>query len=173
MTSINQMNYKKMHGFDRVPMNVILDAKAALLPVLVRLFYEIFRTGEIPHKWLVNRVIPVYKKGQKDMAENYRPISNICSVAKIFEKCILNELEDIAHKSNKDLTGSNQFGFKKGCSTMSTMLEIQTKISNSIDKRKMCGIISLDLSAAFDTISKEILIDRLKISGLDPPPWLT
>ena len=106
------------------------------------------------------------KKGNKSDVNNYRPISNLCSLAKVFEKMILVKLDQIAEKNNIDLTGSLQHGFKKFHSTNTAMLSIQNAISKALDKNNFAALISLDLSAAFDAVNHDLLIKRLHTIGL-------
>ena len=69
-------------------------------------------------QWLISKTIPIYKsKGEKTDIENFRPISNLCSVSKIFEKLIRKRFLDIMTEQDADLTGNPQHGFKKSRST--------------------------------------------------------
>ena len=94
--------------------------------------------------------------------ENYRPISNLCSSSKIFEKLIL-EIQD---DQNVDITGKSQHGFKKNRSTASLSLTIQTIISHALEDDCNAVMVSLDLSAAFDTVNIKLLLKRMRIIGL-------
>ena len=63
----------------------------------------------------VNKVItPVFKKGKKDEISNYRPVANLCACSKIYERIILNRINEIEKEMEVDLTGTDQHGFKKG-----------------------------------------------------------
>jgi len=93
-------------------------------------------------------VLPLHKKGSKTVLDNYRPISNICSMDKLFQRIILNEL----NKRYPELEGAHQHGFKSGHSTSTAMVELQNKITNELDKGKRCVLYSVDLSAAFDLL---------------------
>ena len=85
---------------------------------LSRLFQLIYDTKEVPEQWKIAKVIPTHKKGTKDNVENYRPISNLCAMSKIYEKLILGHLWELADSENIDLTAKNQHGFKKERSTV-------------------------------------------------------
>ena len=80
---------------------------------LAKLFKLIYETKEVPDQWKIAKIIPTHKKGAKDNIENYRPISNLCAISKIYEKLILGHLWELADSENIDLTGENQHGFKE------------------------------------------------------------
>jgi hypothetical protein len=74
----------------------------------------------------VAKTIPVYKnKGNKKDVESYRPIANLCSTSKVFEKLILKHIREIQDKNECDITGQNQHGFKckRSTSTLSSQLK--------------------------------------------------
>ena len=120
----------------------------------------------MPEQWKIAKIIPTHKKGAKDNVENYRPISNLCAISKIYEKLILGHLWDLANSENIDLTGENQHGFKKEKSTVSAALHLQSTISRALDNNNYYALASLDLSSAFDIVNRELLYERLKIFGI-------
>ena len=157
---------KNSAGADRIPMRIIVDAKQILAPTICDLINKIFATKMIPDQWKVSRILPLHKKGDKHDIENYRPISNICSIAKIFEKSLLFKLQEMEKQHQTDLTGNRQHGFKKGHSTVTAMLEIQDIIAEAVDKGHYCAMISLDLSAAFDVVNHSKLFKVLSKMGI-------
>ena len=111
----------------------------------------------------------VYKsKGDKKDIENYRPISNLCSSSKIFEKLILKRILDLQKENNIDLTGKSQHGFKKKRSTTTLSLTIQTIIAQALDDDCEALMASIDLTAAFDMVNVDLLLNRMRIMGLPP-----
>jgi hypothetical protein len=157
---------KPCYGYDRVPMRVLKDAYVILKPTLLGLFGKIEKEGKIPQKWKISRVVPLFKKGERTNATNYRPISNVCSLAKLMERMILLNLEEMAEESNVNLTGKNQFGFKKNTSTSTLALVLQEKIARFLDNNEEIGVASLDMSAAFDLVDVELLTKRMHVLGI-------
>ena len=100
------------------------------------------------------------------MIDNYRPVANLCSTSKIFERMILNRISEIESLNNVDITGNQQHGFKKGRGTASAGLLLQSIISRSLDDDCYVALASIDLSAAFDVVDVGLLIKRLVILGL-------
>ena len=81
------------------------------------MFQKIYANGLIPEQWKVSKIIPIFKKRDKMKIENYRPIANLCSSSKIFEKLILKQINYFESKNKLDPTGKQQHGFKKCKST--------------------------------------------------------
>ena len=119
----------------------------------------------MPEQWKVSKIVPIFKKGCKTKIENYRPIANLCSSSKIFEKLILKQIHYLESKNKLDLTGKRQHGFKKNKSTATAGRLLQSIISRAADDDCFVLMASLDLSAAFDLVNIELLMKRLKIMG--------
>ena len=103
---------------------------------------------------------PLHKKGSKKSILNYRPISNLSSITKIFEKLVLGRIGVIEQREKCSLTGRSQHGLKN-CSTETACLQIQSMIASQCDIGKYVTVTSLDLTAAFDVVDTELLIKRL------------
>ena len=157
---------KKCEGFDRIPVSVLVDAIDILLTPLTTLFKMIYYQKTIPDQWKLAKIIPVFKKGNKNKIENYRPIANQCSTSKIFEKLILKQIHYLESTNNLDFTCKQQHGFKKNKSTATAGLLLQSLIVHATDANNYALMASLDLSAAFDLVNVGLLIKRLRILGL-------
>jgi hypothetical protein len=162
---------KKCHGYDNIPLVVLKDGAKILASPFTKLFEKIYETKEIPDQWKISRTLPLFKKGSKKNIESYRPISNLCSASKLFERLMLSRLTDIETSNGVDLTGKMQHGFKKGRSTVTALKEIQSQIAAKIDQGNFVAMGSLDLSAAFDVVNIDLLIARLTTLGL-PTDWM-
>jgi len=165
---VRDLKASKAFGPDRIPMIFYSEGTEQLTTSLAHLFRKIYQEMKIPDQWKCSRILPLLKKGDRSEFANYRPIANLCSVAKVFEKCILKRMLDIAKESQIDLTGEEQHGFKKNRSTVTAGLSLQHTISSALDEGLVAGCVSLDLSCAFDVIDHGLLIKRMKILGLPP-----
>ena len=165
-TAINSLKNKNCEGHDRIPVRILADGKLLLLKPLTQLFRKIYQTRQIPEQWLISKIIPIHKKGQMKNVENYRPIANLCSCSKIFEKLILQRIRKLEFDNKIDLTGKSQHGFKPKHSTLTAGLKLQTLITRAVDEDMYALMASLDLSAAFDVVNVELLLKRLNIIGL-------
>jgi hypothetical protein len=160
------LKIKNCEGYDRIPQRVIKDGINHIIEPLTFLFNSIYKTKQIPDQWKLAKVNPIPKKGSKNEISNYRPISNLCSVSKVFEKIILNRILELQSLFNVDLTGDQQYCFKKHRSTATCGLLLQSIITDHLDINETVGMASLDLSAAFDVVNIKLLIERIKILGL-------
>ena len=163
---IKSIKVKNCEGHDRIPQRIIVDGVDHLTAPITNLFSLIYMQNKIPQQWLMAKVNPIFKKGNKNIIENYRPISNLCSISKVFEKVILKRIMQIQNENKVDLTGDPQHGFKHAKSTATAGLIIQSILSRAIDSNQYALMASIDLSAAFDLVNTKLLIKRLKIIGL-------
>jgi len=147
-------------------MSVLIDGREMLSETIAVLINKISGGEPVPELWKVSKTIPIHKKGDLCNVQNYRPISNICSIGKVYEKWMLLRIGQIEKFNNISLTGKRQHGFKKNHSTMTAMLDLQNEIAEHMDGGDYVGLISLDLSAAFDVVDHKTLFKRLRKSGL-------
>ena len=133
---------QKIEGFDWIPVYILKDSKDLLLNPLTDLFEKIYSTGVIPDQWKVSKIVPIFKKGNKNEIENYRPIANLCSASKIFKKLILKQIQYLESTNKLDLTGKQQHGLKKSTATAGALL--QSIISRATDDIVGCrGLVQL------------------------------
>ena len=163
---LKQLKAKNCEGYDRLPLRVLKDGAPFLVKPLSALFKKIYETKEIPEQWKISKVIPLLKKGNKQEISNYRPISNLCSTSKVFEKLIQQRLQEIAKENDLDLTGIEQHGFKKERSTITAALTLQSLIAREMDEDGYAAMASLDFSAAFDLVNLDLLLKRMRRMGI-------
>jgi hypothetical protein len=145
-------------------MMLIKDCCDALAPTLASMFSEMIKVNYFPEDWKIAKITPIHKKGQKTEVSNYRPVSNLCSMSKVFEKCVLHRIEPTIQA---DLAQHGFKTFKTGHSTVTAALEIQHHVSETLDQRMNVTMYTLDLSAAFDMLRPDILQRKLKSTPID------
>ena len=90
---------------------------------------------------------------------NYRPVSLLCAMSKVFERVVYNQLYEY-FKQHK-LFHKNQYGFRDEHSTELASLELIDRILHDLDKKKNPIVVFMDLSKAFDTLNHAILLKNL------------
>ena len=100
---LESIKVKNSEGYDRIPQRVLVDGTEHLLAPLSKLFQLIYHEQSIPEQWRISKIIPVHKKGSKHVIENYRPVANLCSTSKIFERLILNRISQLELSGDVDL----------------------------------------------------------------------
>ncbi len=122
-----------------------------------------FETGIFPDILKIAKVIPLHKKESKIDHRNYRPISLLSVLSKIFEKLIYKRI--YSYLDQKKLLYSKQFGFRGNHSTNHAIISLTEHIRNLLDKGEyVCGIF-VDLEKAFDTVHHDILCEKIKSYG--------
>ncbi|KAM7290185.1 uncharacterized protein ISCGN_026849, partial [Ixodes scapularis] len=153
------LDAKKSSGPDEIP-NIFLKRYAEWCShYLVIIFKLTLDKGTIPRDWKCGKIIPVHKKGDKTILSNYRPISLTSTCCKTLEHILSKHLITFI-ESNK-LLGSNQYGFRRGCSTTTQLIEIFHDLSITADKGGQTDIIFLDFAKAFDRVSHPKLLYKL------------
>ena len=79
------LKIKNCEGVDRIPLRILNDGAEYLSNPITELMNVIYSTKKIPDQWRQAKIIPTHKAGPKDIIENYRPISNLCTISKVFE----------------------------------------------------------------------------------------
>ena len=103
----------------------------------------------------------IYKKGKKDKKENYRPVSILPVLSKIFERIMFIQMSAFF----EDFFNKQQCGFRKGYDTQQCLLKMLEKWKRSVDGGKAFGALLTDLSKAFDCLDHELLIAKLNAYG--------
>lgn len=125
------------------------------------LFNTFIQLKSFPSSWKESQVIPVFKKGAKSDPSNYRPISLIPNIAKIFETLLKDQIIKYINRFN--LLSSSQYAYRQFHSTTSCLLDIFDTTIHYLDNNLNVGHLYIDFSKAFDSINHLNLINKLKI----------
>ena len=157
---IDLLNPAKVCGPYSMPIKLLKMLGKQISIPLSDLINSSLTTGTFPTKLKVSKVNPLHKKGLNLDPNNYRPISLLSVLNKIYEKVIHARLYKFLE--NSQLFYSKQFGFRSNHSTNHALTSITETIKNSVDNGKFeCGMF-LYLKKAFDTVSHDILLDKLE-----------
>ena len=118
----------------------------------------------LPDDWRIASVSPVYKKGQKSLAENYRPISLTSVCCKIMEHILASKI--MKHGEENNILYPLQHGFRKGRSSETQLIEFVDDISKNLQEGQQTDILILDFAKAFDKVNHSLLIHKLQHYGI-------
>ena len=136
----------------------------SISPYLELLFNTCIYHGIFPDIFKIAQVIPLHKGGDKDDCNNYRPISLLPAIGKLFEKLISHRLSE--HLDSHNILSHHQFGFRKNYSTELAVNDIHEKLLNNLDKGLNSCTVFLDLAKAFDSVDHTILLRKLYKYGV-------
>jgi exonuclease III len=170
---ISNLPAKKAAGLDGISMQDLKRIGSLVAEPLCHLINCSFAEGKFPNVLKTSLVIPLHKKGDVKLAENYRPIALTSSISKVFEKAYLGRLCEYFAENN--LLLDNQHGFRQGRSTVSALFDVVTEVFKSLEKREKLNMILYDFSNAFGSLVPQLLVQKLKMYGLGDLPlsWIS
>ena len=119
---------------------------------------------KFPSVWKLAKILPLHKKGDVLDRKNYRPVSILSPVSKVLERAIYEQL--YSYFSHNRIFHPNVMGYRKNRSTATALLQMYDRWISGAGNKRISGIVLLDLSAAFDLVSSEILVEKLRVYGL-------
>lgn len=161
MTIIKSFDSNKSSGLSPI---ILKKLGTLVSPDISALINACMKEGIFPDELKVARVTPLFKGGDCNVITNYRPISILPTMSKIYEKCILTRLVSFLEKN--DVLSHDQFGFRSGLSTTKALNSGIQYVISSLDKGEQTVGLFLDLQKAFDTIDHSILLDKLDHYGV-------
>ena len=166
LTCIRNLNRNKSCSEDDILNELFLDCKDVMIPLLFRLFNSIFKSGYFPESWCKGCVVPIHKKGDVDNVNNYRGITLLSCMGKLFTSILNKRLLDW-DKEHSIITDA-QFGFRPGFSTIDAIFALHTIIKSNLKKRGgrlYCCFV--DYKKAFDLIDRSKLWCKLIKQGVE------
>lgn len=151
-------------GHDEITIKIIKECADIISPFLVFIINKSFREGCFPSHLQISRVVPIFKRGDHSLMDNYRPISILSNFSKIFEKIMASRLMDYLTKHS--LLSSSQYGFRPKYSTELALHCLCQNMYNAMDAKLYQITVFCDLTKAFDTISHNILLQKLPVYGI-------
>jgi Reverse transcriptase (RNA-dependent DNA polymerase)/Endonuclease-reverse transcriptase len=161
---LRNLDPDKAVGPDGIGNLILSKCASSLCEPMYIIFRRSMESGVFPSMWKLSNVVPIFKQGDRQSPNNYRPVSLLCSMSKVFEKVVYNCLYDYC-TVNKLLSVRNS-GFKKGDGTINRLLYITENIHQALDSGNEVGMVFLDISKAFDKVWHKGLLYKLSTFGV-------
>ena len=145
---------------DAIPTKIPKEILDRVFPTLTRIINASFQQGVFAEAWKVSIICPLLKNiGVDLLAKNYCPVSNLKFVSKVMEKCILKQF--INHCDHNSLILDYQSAYHSNYSCETAVIKLVDDILNNMESKKGTALMAIDLSAAFDMVDHDILLDVL------------
>ena len=161
---IKKLDIKKAADIYGISTKVVKDGGFVMVEIITLLFNLSISQGKFPDALKNAKVIPIHKDDSRLETSNYRPISLLPTLSKIFEKLMYARL--IGFFSKHNILYENQFGFQSNMSTEYAVNQVLNYIVNTLERNEFGVCIFLDFAKAFDTVNHEILLGKLEHYGI-------
>ena len=161
---LQNLNPHKATGPDNIPAFVLKNTAPELAPLLSELFQLSLDTQEVPEDWKKANVVPIFKKGDRSLPANYRPVSLTSIMCKILEHVVHSSIMN--HFDNHSILSDAQHGFRKSRSCETQLLVTTHDFAKTLSDRKQVDVVLLDFSKAFDKVPHQRLMSKLHYYGV-------
>ena len=162
--AMGKIKTSKSLGSDNISSYFLKLATPYIENSLVFMFNTSLETSQFPDSWKNARITPIFKDGDRAEKSNYRPISVLPVISRLFEKLVFNQLHQYLVRYN--LIHPGQSGFLKLHSTLTCLLKNTDDWYSGLDTGQMVGTVFIDLKKAFDTIDHDLLCKKLEHYGV-------
>ena len=161
---INSLKTETATGYDEISARIIKDSANTIAPILCEIINLGYKTHQFPNCMKKATISALHKKKDVNDFSNYRPISILPTLSKILEKSATIQL--VTHLETNNILNKNQHAYRRRHGTVTCLAELVDTLYHLYDEKKYAAIISLDLSKAFDSISHQLLLNKLSKQGL-------
>ncbi|PFX34306.1 RNA-directed DNA polymerase from mobile element jockey [Stylophora pistillata] len=162
---LKNIRSNKASGIDKLSARMLKFAAPIIAPSIAKLINYSFSKSVFPQRWKTAKVFPLFKSGDSENVNNYRPISVLPVLSKVIDKHVHDTL--YSYLCDNNLIYPKQSGFRKRHSTETALIGIIDELLFNLDKDRVSGMILIDYCKAFDMVDHSILQQKLQVYGLD------
>ena len=156
---LRSLKASKLCGLENISPRLFKDSAEIIAKPLTKIINLCLSLSTVPRNWKSARVVPLYKKGNSNDMDNYRPISVLPVACKLLERAVQRQLYQ--YLTEHQLFSTYQCGFRKNHSTESAAISFTDSIGRGMDQGLLTGSVFIDLRKAFDTVDHYILLRKL------------
>ena len=165
MKKLEKLRQDKAPGADDIQPRYLKEIAEEICHALTIILRKSLDQGIIPEDWRIANVSPIFKKGSRGKASNYRPVSLTSQVCKVYESILRDAI--LEHLIKNQLLRDSQHGFLRGRSCLSNLLAFLDKVTDYVDKGINVDVIFSDLAKAFDKVPHVRLMNKVRAHGID------
>ena len=167
MLLISKIKGSHAYGTDELDASMIKLAAPVIAPIITHVINLSLGTARFPQKWKIARLIPLQKSKDANRLSpaSFRPVALLPVIAKLSERVVQRQL--LGYMEDSGLLSNHHHAYRGRHSTTTALLEIMDLISRGADANEVIATLSVDQSAAFDCVTHTILLDKLKMYGID------
>ena len=163
---ISSLSNSTSFGLDQIDTSTIKLIKKEILPAITHIINLSISTGKFPSAWKKAKVVPLFKKEDPVNPKNYRPVAIIPILSKVLERVIFNQM--IEYLTENRLLHPNHHAFRPHHNTSTAMIQMYDGWIQAVESGQIAGVCMLDMSAAFDLVDHDLLLQKLLLYGFGP-----
>ena len=162
---LSKLNVNKASGPDEVNARMLKELKDVVAPFLTHLFQISLDTGVVPKDWRGADVSPIYKKGERYIPANYRPVSLTSITCKLMEHILVSQI--MSHAEQNNILYDLQYGFRSKRSGDVQLLQLYHDLAYGVHRKHQTDLAIMDFAKAFDTVPHKRLLYKLEWYGIN------
>ena len=164
-TIISNLSNTSAFGFDLIDTYILKLIRPEIVPAVTHILNLSISTKKFPMSWKKSKIIPLHKKDDPLNPKNYRPVAIVPIVSKILERVVFNQL--FQYLDDNNLLHPNHHAYRAGHNTTTALIQMYDGWLKAVESGQIAGACFLDMSAAFDVVNHDLLLQKLSLYGLE------
>ena len=162
---ISSLSNSSAFGLDQIDTSIVKLVKGEIVPAITHIINLSITTRKFPTTWKKTKVVPLHKKEDQLNPKNYRPVAIVPILSKILERVIFNQMVQYLNANN--LLHPNHHAFRTQHNTTTALIQMYDGWLQAVESGQLAGVCMLDMSAAFDVVDHDLLLQKLSIYGFE------
>ena len=165
-TIIKNLKNSKSAGVDELDTYILKLTRKHIVPAVCHIVNLSIQYRKFPTKWKISKVVPLYKgKGSKFDPKSFRPVAILPIISKVMERVMFKQV--LRHMDNNKLFNPSHHAYRSFHSTTTAMIQMYDTWLEAAQQGDLAGVCMVDMSAAFDVVDTELLLQKMNLYGFD------